>query len=68
MELHKRKRDEYEEEGDKARVVANHYNQIQEVGIVKRMDSRIFFMRNFNNWTKSMIIGMMINCVNYSNF
>lgn len=57
MDSLKRKRDDYEE-GDKARVVANHYNQIPEVGIVKRTESRIFFMRNFNNWTKSMIIGL----------
>nr|XP_057927887.1 mRNA cap guanine-N7 methyltransferase [Doryrhamphus excisus] len=37
--------------------VANHYNQLQEVGLAARSNSRIFFMRNFNNWVKSVLIG-----------
>lgn len=37
--------------------VAKHYNQLQEAGRDSRYDSRIFFMRNFNNWIKSVVIG-----------
>ncbi|XP_077416827.1 mRNA cap guanine-N(7) methyltransferase [Vanacampus margaritifer] len=37
--------------------VANHYNRLQEVGLAARSQSRIFFMRNFNNWLKSVLIG-----------
>ncbi|KAH0549375.1 mRNA cap guanine-N7 methyltransferase [Cotesia glomerata] len=37
-------------------VVAEHYNAIPERGLSHRNQSRIFFMRNFNNWIKSMLI------------
>ncbi|XP_052819124.1 mRNA cap guanine-N7 methyltransferase-like [Mya arenaria] len=37
-------------------LVAKHYNQLQESGRESRMDSRIFYMRNFNNWIKSVVI------------
>lgn len=37
--------------------VASHYNRLQEVGLTARSKSRIFFMRNFNNWLKSVLIG-----------
>lgn len=37
--------------------VASHYNRLQEVGLAARSKSRIFFMRNFNNWLKSVLIG-----------
>lgn len=37
--------------------VASHYNNLQEVGLAARSHSRIFFMRNFNNWLKSVLIG-----------
>lgn len=37
--------------------VAAHYNELQEVGLEKRSQSRIFYLRNFNNWTKSVLIG-----------
>ncbi|XP_054716405.1 mRNA cap guanine-N7 methyltransferase-like isoform X2 [Uloborus diversus] len=39
-----------------APIVAQHYNQIQERGLEERKQSRIFHMRNFNNWVKSMLI------------
>ena len=39
-----------------ASTVANHYNNIDERGKEQRKESRIYFMRNFNNWTKSMLI------------
>ena len=38
-------------------VVATHYNQIEEVGINRRKESRIIKMRSFNNWLKSMLLG-----------
>ncbi|XP_042901007.1 mRNA cap guanine-N(7) methyltransferase [Parasteatoda tepidariorum] len=39
-----------------APIVAQHYNQIQEKGLEERKQSRIFHMRNLNNWVKSMLI------------
>lgn len=36
--------------------VAEHYNKLEETGLEKRAQSRIFHMRNFNNWIKSMAI------------
>nr|SVE72982.1 EOG090X07I2 [Ceriodaphnia reticulata] len=37
-------------------VVAQHYNQLSERGVAERKESRIFHMRNLNNWIKSRII------------
>lgn len=37
-------------------VVASHYNNIEEKGLIFRNKSRIVYMRNFNNWIKSMLI------------
>lgn len=37
-------------------VVAAHYNTLKEKGLDERLKSRIFYMRNFNNWIKSMLI------------
>lgn len=39
-----------------APIVAEHYNKIEEKGLEERKQSRIFHMRNFNNWIKSMLI------------
>lgn len=39
-----------------ASVVAKHYNELPEKGVEARSESRIFHMRSFNNWTKSMLI------------
>ncbi|XP_008069661.1 mRNA cap guanine-N7 methyltransferase [Carlito syrichta] len=44
------------EEGHSSAVAA-HYNELQEVGLEKRSQSRIFYLRNFNNWMKSVLIG-----------
>lgn len=38
------------------KVVATHYNKLEEKGLAERSKSRIFFMRNFNNWIKSTLI------------
>lgn len=37
-------------------IVANHYNSINNNNIQERKKSRIYYMRNFNNWVKSIII------------
>lgn len=38
------------------KVVATHYNKLEEKGLAERSKSRIFYMRNFNNWIKSTLI------------
>lgn len=38
-------------------VVASHYNNLEEKGVSARKESRIYHMRNFNNWIKSVNIG-----------
>lgn len=43
-------------EGSHAKVVATHYNLIEEKGLDERSKSRIVYMRNFHNWIKSMLI------------
>ena len=37
--------------------VADHYNKLENAGLEARTQSRIFYLRNFNNWLKSMAIG-----------
>lgn len=43
--------------------VAAHYNELQECGLEQRSQSRIFYLRNFNNWMKSILIGEFIEKV-----
>ncbi|XP_030042493.1 mRNA cap guanine-N(7) methyltransferase [Microcaecilia unicolor] len=43
-------------EGNHGVKVATHYNDMKEYGLEKRSQSRIFFLRNFNNWMKSVLI------------
>jgi len=45
--------------GGLAPVVAKHYNEIEEKGVAAREESRIFHMRSFNNWIKSMLISSL---------
>ncbi|XP_048770806.2 mRNA cap guanine-N7 methyltransferase-like [Ostrea edulis] len=42
---------------DLSNTVAKHYNELQETGLAVRTESRIFYLRNFNNWIKSVLIG-----------
>lgn len=41
---------------DNTALVADHYNLLEEKGLSYRNQSRIVYMRNFNNWIKSMLI------------
>jgi len=43
--------------------VASHYNKIEEKGIAARTESRIYFLRNFNNWIKSNLIAEFLEKV-----
>ncbi|XP_055526381.1 mRNA cap guanine-N7 methyltransferase [Wyeomyia smithii] len=49
--------------GEHTTVVATHYNQIEERGLAERNRSRIFYMRNFNNWVKSILINKYLAMV-----
>lgn len=51
------------QETDNSQKVAKHYNELQEAGKEVRQDSRIYFMRNFNNWIKSVLIGETLKLV-----
>ncbi len=39
--------------------VAQHYNKLENAGLDVRTQSRIFYLRNFNNWIKSMAISKL---------
>src|ERR1051325_1959119 len=39
------------------RVVADHYNSKMDIGVQRRRESTIIFLRSFNNWVKSVLIG-----------
>ncbi|XP_043284732.1 mRNA cap guanine-N7 methyltransferase [Venturia canescens] len=47
--------------------VAQHYNSLEETGFNKRNQSRIVYMRNFNNWIKSMLISEYVAKVRQDN-
>ena len=47
--------------------VAKFYNKLEEKGKEFRQDSRIYHMRNFNNWLKSMLINEVFNLVHVNN-
>ena len=49
--------------GDK---VASHYNNLEEKGKESRKESRIFYMRNLNNWIKSMLFNEYMEKVSCS--
>lgn len=58
----KRKFDGHEEERNKrlSTVIAAHYNKIEEKGIESRKESRIYYLRAFNNWVKAVIIAQAL--------
>ena len=41
--------------------IAEHYNSKNETGLEARAKSRIFYMRNFNNWIKSVLINIFVS-------
>lgn len=53
--------------GKISEVVADHYNNLDEKGLEERTKSRIFYLRNFNNWIKSMLIGEYLDKVKQQN-
>lgn len=44
-----------------ASIVATHYNKLEEKGLAERSNSRILYMRNFNNWIKTQLINEFMN-------
>ncbi|XP_059618402.1 mRNA cap guanine-N7 methyltransferase [Phlebotomus argentipes] len=50
-------------EGEHTKVVAKHYNTLEEKGLSERNKSRIFYLRNFNNWIKSMLVNEYVQKV-----
>ncbi|XP_076243622.1 RNA guanine-7 methyltransferase [Calliopsis andreniformis] len=54
-----------EESSNNTVLVAEHYNLIPEKDLSARNQSRILYMRNFNNWIKSMLICEYIDKVKH---
>lgn len=52
---------------DNTTVVASHYNNLEERGRAERSKSRIFHMRNFNNWIKSVLINEFLTKIKEAN-
>lgn len=50
----------YRASNNQASLVASHYNNLDEKGLQARSESKIFYMRNFNNWIKSILINEYI--------
>lgn len=44
-------------------VVAHHYNELKEAGRKERHKSKIYYMRNFNNWIKSQLINEYMDLI-----
>jgi len=43
-----------------SQAIQNHYNELPELGITKRLESKILSMKNFNNWVKSILISRCV--------
>ncbi|RGB32408.1 guanine-N(7)-methyltransferase domain-containing protein [Rhizophagus diaphanus] len=49
-----------------SRSVADHYNSKVDVGVERRRESTIIFLRSFNNWIKSVLIGKYVTRDGYA--
>ena len=47
--------------GGYSRVIADHYNKIEDSGLEHRNESKIICMRSFNNWIKSLIVNEFVD-------
>lgn len=56
----KRRIDEVHD-GGYSRVIAEHYNKIEDSGLEQRSESKIICMRSFNNWIKSLIVNEFVD-------
>ncbi|KAF5287720.1 hypothetical protein FQA39_LY15740 [Lamprigera yunnana] len=45
------------------KIIARHYNTLEEKGLQERSESRIFYLRNFHNWIKSMLINEYLTII-----
>ena len=45
------------------KVVAKHYNDLKESGLEERNKSRIVYLRNFNNWIKSVCLAETLRTI-----
>ena len=43
--------------------VAKHYNKLEEIGLHKRTETNIYYLRNFNNWVKSCLISTSVDSI-----
>ncbi|XP_053207654.1 mRNA cap guanine-N7 methyltransferase-like [Panonychus citri] len=69
MNSQKRKAENHEDapEPKLSKVIATHYNRIEEKGIESRKESRIYYLRNFNNWVKAVIIAQALTKIQTMN-
>jgi mRNA (guanine-N7-)-methyltransferase len=47
--------------------VAQHYNSLNPSDLATRSDSKIYYLRNFNNWIKSVLINEFIKRIKANN-
>lgn len=47
--------------------VAEHYNNLNPSDLTTRSESKIYYLRNFNNWIKSVLINEFIKKIRANN-
>ncbi|XP_053697778.1 mRNA cap guanine-N7 methyltransferase [Sabethes cyaneus] len=63
VDFHDEEPEEKRAAGEHTALVATHYNEIKEGTLDDRSDSKIVYLRNFNNWVKSIIINKFLTKV-----
>lgn len=58
------RQNEVDSVGNSCNQVAEHYNKKDKIDLQTRSESRIFYLRNFNNWVKSVLINEYIKLLN----